>query len=416
MLEYLLSFHQVSPSFLELVFAFGAGNQPEDFHYTSFRQESFLDQVNTKFAIFRLGRSGREVRQCYNLWSTEPSSGGSNPWSIRQAAVYHSFDVNTGKAFWIDIKANGVIKSRIKDETGLSGNLCPQNMFDLSSCFSATLNTHLIHFEWCRENWRLQLTSLEKRSSRILERVLNAPVELLESTISENASDVGPSGETGGFEPGIGPINAGRVLSRRTTGASTIPKTILLPNIAKWGSRSRNYIAQSTPMQSPLRESLPSKQNQNVDGASQFRFSEQFPIEQLQELSRIESTLQEISLVTKLNADVLLEMMECYQRLINDPYFPTEIKDGSSTAISDFFQQTKSIVNDLKREQCRIASLLQVLSNGKNMVNNATPLSHHDCLSANKLSSLNLSFSLEISKSTHCLQQMHTTALFEWKA
>uniref|UniRef100_A0A093V886 non-specific serine/threonine protein kinase n=2 Tax=Talaromyces marneffei PM1 TaxID=1077442 RepID=A0A093V886_TALMA len=367
MLEYLLSFHQVSPSFLELVFAFGAGKQPEDFHYTSFRHESFLDQVNKRFAIFRLGRSGREIRQCYNLWSTEPSSGGSNPWSIRQTAVYHSFDVETGKAFWIDIKANDVIKSRIRAETGISGNLRARNMIDPSSCFSSTLKTHLIHFEWCRENWRHQLTSLEKRSSGILKRILNAPVELLELTTSENTSDTGLNGESGGFEPGMGQNTAGRILSRRTTGASMIPKTILLPDFAKWGGRSRHSKPQATSVQSTLRGSLPSTQNDSVDGSSQFRFSEPFPIDQLQDLSRIESTLQEISLVMKLNADVLLEIMEYYQRLIDDPYFPIEIKDGSSTAVSDFFQQIRIIINELKREQCRIDSLLQVVSNGKSM-------------------------------------------------
>jgi hypothetical protein len=388
MLEYLLSFHQVSPSFLELVLAFGAGKQPEDFHYTSFRHESFLDQVNTRFAIFRLGRSGREIRQCYNLWSTEPSSEGSNPWSIRQTAVYHSFDVQTGKAFWIDIKANSVIKTRIKDETGISGSLSAQNMVDLSSCFSATLQTHLIHFEWCRENWRHQLTSLEKRSSGILKKVLNAPIELLELTTSENASDIGLNGETGEFEPGMGP-------KRRTTGASTIPKTIL-PNSAKRGGKSHHGKPRVTSVQSSLGGSLSSTQNDNVDGSSQFRFSEPFPIDQLQDLARIESTLREISMVIKLNADVLLEIMEYYQRLINDPYFPTEIKDGSSTAISIFSQQIRGIINELKREQCRIDSLLQVLSNGKSMVSN-TKL-YKDRSSADTLSSLNLYFSSEISR------------------
>lgn len=389
MLEYLLSFHQVSPSFLELVLAFGAGKQPEDFHYTSFRYESFLDNVNTRFAIFRLGRSGREIRQCYNLWSTEPSPEGSNPWSIRQTAVYHSFDVETGKAFWIDIKANSLIKSRIKDETGMSGNLSAQNMVDLSSCFSATLQTHLIRFEWCRENWRHQLTSLEKRSSGILKRVLNAPVGLLELTTSENASDIGLNGETGGFEPEMGP-------KRRTTGASTIPKTIFHPNSAKRGGKSHHDKSRATSVQSTLGGSLPSTQNDNVDGSSQFRFSEPFPIDQLQDLARIESTLREISMVIKLNADVLLEIMEYYQRLINDPYFPREIKDGSSTAISNFSQQIRSIINELKREQCRIESLLQVLSNGKIMVSD-TKL-YKDRSSADTLSSLNLSFSSGISR------------------
>lgn len=378
MLEYLFSFHQVSPSFLELVLAFGAGKQPEDFHYTSFRHENFLNQINTKFAIFRLGRSGREFRQCYNLWSTEPSSGGSNPWSIRQVAVYHSFDVETGKAFWIDIKANSVIKSRIKDETRMSGNLDAQNMIEINRSFSATLQTHLIHFEWCRENWRHQLTSLEKRTSEIMKRILNAPVELLELTTSDNASDIGLNGETGGFDPATRPTIAERALSRRTTGASTIPNTILLPNSGKQGAKPHYYKPQAGSVQYALQGSLPSTQNDNIDRSSHFRFSEPFPIEQLQSLSRIESTLQEITMVIRLNVDVLLEIMEYYQCLINAPDFPVEVRHGSSAAIADFFQQIRSIVNDLKREQCRIGSLLQVLNNGKNMVNNANPWGWND--------------------------------------
>lgn len=304
----------------------------------------------------------------------------------------------TGKAFWIDIKANSVIKSRIKDETGMSGNLSAHNMVDLSNSFSASLQTHLIHFEWCRENWRYQLTSLEKRSSGILKRVLNAPVELLELTIPENASDIGLNGENGGFEPGIGPTIAGHALSRRTTGASTIPKTIILPNFTKWGGKSYSHKPKATSVQSTLGGSLPSTQNDNVDGSSQFRFSEPFPIDQLQDLARIESTLREISMVIKLNADVLLEIMEYYQGLINDPYFPTEIKDGSSTAISNFSQRTRGITNELKREQCRIDSLLQVLSNGKSMVSNTKLLGYKDRSSADTLSSLNLYFSSETSR------------------
>lgn len=216
------------------------------------------------------------------------------------------------------------------------------------------------------------MTLLEKRSNGIINRVFNAPVEHLELTTLENASDIGPNGETGRFELGKGPTTVGRALSRRTTDASTIPKTIF-SNTAKRGGKYDHHNSQATSVQSTCKGSLPSTQNGNVDGSSHFRFSELFPIELLQKLSRIESALQEIGMVIKVNADVLLEIMEHYQRLINDPRFPTEIKQGSSTAISEFFQQITSIVNDLKREQCCVDSFLQVLSNGNSMVNNAVP-------------------------------------------
>jgi hypothetical protein len=74
---------------------------------SGFRQENHLNAAERTHKISSLGRSGRDFHMCYNLKSVERYPSASHwLWSIRQMAVYHSFDVETGKTFWIVLKAN----------------------------------------------------------------------------------------------------------------------------------------------------------------------------------------------------------------------------------------------------------------------------------------------------------------------
>lgn len=366
MLDYLLSFHQVSPSYLELVFSFGKETQPDDFHYTSFRQESFLDEADADaFAIRELGRSGREIRHCYNLWSAERSSFDGKQWPMRNTAVYHSFDVESGKALWINIKANDVIKSRVTDATTTSLELSADKMSNLSNCFVATLKTHMIHFEWCRESWRPYLSTIEQRLEKILTRVFNAPVGLLEAASPEfiepanDFSSRGPSRNS--------TFGQGHILSRQTTGTWRIPESIL-PSV----SENIDFNAPHTMAERSHKVTQkPSISGRIGDGDGQFTFLEQFPIEQLQELSRVDSTLQVVGLVIKLNAHVLAEIVGYYQGLLTDTRFPASIKNTYPAAISDFVQQSNNIIRDLEREQSRVNTLMHRLNNGKAMVRSA---------------------------------------------
>lgn len=366
MLEYLLSFHQVSPSFLELVFAFGKGTQPEDFHYTGFRHESFLNKAEAEvYAIYRLGRSGREIKQSYNLWSVEESSseGGTQPWSIRQTAVYHSFDLDAGRAFWINIKANNVLKSRTTAETASLNRLCAHTISDPGRCFAATLTTHLIHFEWCRENWRMYLSSLKKRLDDILKMVSGAPVERVERALAVDGNALIRPLKSGSTPPSRANTfdSAKGVFSRQSTGISTIAKSVLSTSPTPVTAAVQN--SASIPPANPSQQSgLPSVQE------NEFGVLDQFSIEELQRLHRIGKALQEASLVMRLNADVLLEISQSYDDLINDDRFPDTMRSECSTAIHDFFQQSRCIIKELEREQRRITTLIQMMENGKTMV------------------------------------------------
>ncbi|CRG92665.1 hypothetical protein PISL3812_09729 [Talaromyces islandicus] len=396
MLDYLLSFHQVSPSFLELVFSFGKETQPDDFHYTSFRQENFLDEADADaFAIRQLGRSGREIRHCYNLWSAERSSFGGKQWPLRNTAVYHSFDVESGKALWINIKANEVIKSRITNATATRSELSADKMSNKSSCFAATLKTHMIHFEWCRENWRPYLSTLEQRLEKILTRVFNAPVELLEAAppeFIEQVSDISQKGPSRHSTFGQGR------LSRQTTGQWRIPESIL-PAV------SENSDTNTQP--TITRKTHNAAQLPSISGRhGQFTFLEPFPIEQLQELSRIGSTLQVVGLVIKLNTHVLADIVDYYQCLLTDTRFPASIKNSYSAAISDFIQQSKDIIRDLEREYHRVNTLMQRLNNGKAMFEAILQFRN---IETNKLFALNAHHGSQ--RMEHMTLEMHQSAI-----
>lgn len=154
MLTFFLSFHQVMARFLDMVLSFGKTSLPFDFHYTAFREESCSHMNETEHsAIPRLGRSARQVRICYNLWSVELSDARAGPpWSMRQTAVYHSFDIENGRALWITIKANDLLQKRVTEASKTFKQLQPSSIQNLQGSFSSTLITHLLYVEWCDEN------------------------------------------------------------------------------------------------------------------------------------------------------------------------------------------------------------------------------------------------------------------------
>ena len=68
--------------------------------------------------IPELVRSGRNIRICDSLKSVKHIENSDNkldlPWLVRQTALYHSFDIDTGKASWMAIKGIQLIKDRIQ--------------------------------------------------------------------------------------------------------------------------------------------------------------------------------------------------------------------------------------------------------------------------------------------------------------
>ena len=165
MLVTAFTYHQVMARFVDFLFSFGRQDYPKDFHFSGLYHETHLSDDQPSLSLSDLGRSGIDFKMCYNLKSVESSSSQPQfPWSVRQLAVYHSFDVVTGKSFWTMIKGDALIKRRIKAATEPSSH---PNL-DLSTAlhsFLVTLTVQLIIFDWCREQMAL-VYKLLRRTSR----------------------------------------------------------------------------------------------------------------------------------------------------------------------------------------------------------------------------------------------------------
>ncbi|OCL06941.1 hypothetical protein AOQ84DRAFT_342611 [Glonium stellatum] len=162
MLMSTLSYHQVMPTFLDFLFPFGQQEYPQDFHFSGFRHQSRLREVDRGLRIPELGRSGKDFQLCYSLKSVESSKGQVEwPWSIRQMAIYHSFDFESGRTVWIVIKGNRLMRNRVKQTTGANKR---SRLFDTPShALSAALETHLVYSDWSAENWRWYINFLEEQ-------------------------------------------------------------------------------------------------------------------------------------------------------------------------------------------------------------------------------------------------------------
>ncbi|PSN67391.1 hypothetical protein BS50DRAFT_634765 [Corynespora cassiicola Philippines] len=186
MFNFLLSYHQVPHHFLDFVFPFGRQVEARDFHFSGLREDFCLDSTHYGTELEELGRSGREIRFSYNLRSVEchestekdprkpPEAQQVLDWSIRQTAIYHSFDVETGRSFWINIKGNSVLEERIKDADEQSSSSCARSR---SETFRKSLATHLLFCDWSGENWRWYINDLEEKFEHITRDVLATQVD-----------------------------------------------------------------------------------------------------------------------------------------------------------------------------------------------------------------------------------------------
>lgn len=148
---------------------------PKDFHFSGFREESQFASRNNERRVPDLGRSGLGIRLCYNLRSVERTKDQTElPWSIRQTAVYHEFDMKTGRAVWIIVKGNKLIRNRMR-EASASPAFSPKS--SCSDRFSASLAPHLLLCDWSGENWRWYINDLEDQLQGLTRSVLATRVD-----------------------------------------------------------------------------------------------------------------------------------------------------------------------------------------------------------------------------------------------
>lgn len=376
------------PQFLDLTLTFGKQTTPKEFHYTSFKEESFLDpKVAELHEIPRMGRSGRQIRLCYNLWSVERTTG-PGIWSIRQTAVYHSFDIENGRSLWINIKGNENMEQRITDSIRSSPQLQSEALKTKSGSFAATLITHLLVFEWSAENWRALISHLDEQLNKLLIAAKAAPIDNVEAAL-----DVDWNNLLDGLSSADPFPTARKNLSRNTSAKNDEPQRRGTAN-SDWSiagriktgfSFSRNVTGDGTlgEPRSPVSASAtfpPVIRSRTQPGSAQLQATggaeervplsllQDFKVRGLQDLTNIGSKLHEASLVMKLNTDIINEIVDYYEFLVSKGKIPDQFHQDSQADFEFFIRRARGIIRDQQMERSRIETLMRMLEDGKFLV------------------------------------------------
>jgi hypothetical protein len=364
-----LTHHQVMPSFLDFIFPFGNQEYPEDFYFSGYREETQLYSPAGGLVIPELGRSGRQIQMCYNLKSVETSN--SNPewrWSIRQTAVYHSFDVETGKSFWIVIKGSQLIKDRIQAATAKDAvRQTDLKSFESNSkAFASTLATHLVLADWCDEGWRWYLNYLEKRlqdaTRRSLAIIIDGDPNIMDEPIHHDTS------------PPISPsiFRSMSDFTKRTFSRST-RDTISSLGFEKIPYRPSFPQPKSPPLSPPPPPGpppppvVPSKMHAALYNEGQVEEDDDFTFKNLQMVQHFEEKANEIGPILEANIDILTEIKEHYECILKSNECPHDIKDCQKE-FDSFEKRINSIITDLQRQRSRTKIVGRLLSDRKSLV------------------------------------------------
>lgn len=154
------------PVYLDFMLVFGAQSDPRDIRFSGFREQIMMRAPTRGLSMPSIGRSGQHFQICYNLKGVTFKKESDeniklNEWSIRQAAIYHQFDVVYGTTLWIVTKGRLDIQQRYKELTGPDGNPEDKSFDTLDACFRSSLAAHLMFCHWAIEDWRWYIRWLE---------------------------------------------------------------------------------------------------------------------------------------------------------------------------------------------------------------------------------------------------------------
>lgn len=335
------------PSFLDFVFPFGRQLYPQDFYFCGFRDENHLSQADRLPEIPMLGRSGREFRLCYNLKSVEALNGQPHrPWSVRQAAVHHSFDVENGRATWIIVKANELIKTRLMAETQSLAEANASSGTSTVQAFSSSLAVHLLVCNWSGEGWRWYINYLEETFHEITRRTVS--VEVTRLPVSAPAPE---NRATSTITPRRGVRSLRPAFRRVRTQAYSM---LAIP------PRTHAHFSME-PQEPPELPPEPSKPPAH-SGYSDFTFGD------LQRTQFIEEKANEALLILKSNAIVLADLKDYYSSLTALQDFPRGLVDECREDVSRFAKRMARIENDMKMHMSRTELLVRLIADRKSLV------------------------------------------------
>jgi hypothetical protein len=359
-LTYLLSYHQVMPSFVEFCFELKSREDPVS--TTLFRQEDLSDNHDSEGPKKPLGNAGMQIQHAFNLLGLEEERTRYDyAWPFRHVTIYHSFDTKSGKAFWIIIKGNTVIRDLITSSTRGAETVEPEAMKTPMRAFVASLRVQLQILEWCTQHWGDYIDYLESQSKKSSALVTQSPVAQLAENI--------PASLAVSRQPTMESLRR----SRRQTDASqqTTPRRPMMPRFVRgWSSLSRMTSTLSTCSQ-PVGAGLANLQMSQTSGTKMRDVTPEdvFTFDELQALHKLSAAVDKAIMMIDQNRRVLVEIREKYRALGESRSFLTHFGDESlGTDILNFVQQIRSLEGDLDNHQTRLKTLLRRLEKDEALV------------------------------------------------
>lgn len=373
MFRYICSYQQVSPIFIDMLASFGKQYRKLDFHSASFSQDDLKKPASgVDMRINEIGRSDWQLRHCYKLHGLEVSNF-DHKWTMRQTAVYHSFDMENGRAFWLTVKANDEIMERVKDGSKSIEDMRASNLRSLGSSFISSLMTHLIIVDWCAEGWRWYIGSIESEIREVLVRVKSTPIEPL-----ADEKDFTPQ-LLKSFSMKTTKNPQSHAPSRRNTSQTLDSLADRVRGTFHWGkeaaAKPQDISLQVLPQQGPdAEQEREEKTTRHLERLGSFSFSES------QRLTHFATKLQETKLAMTLNLGVLRELREYYEELVKSSRTPEEIRleCGRRGAFEEFARRIKSRESHIEAECRRAEALILLIEDGKRQVRQPSPVGYSD--------------------------------------
>ncbi|KAK2813990.1 hypothetical protein FQN50_000394 [Emmonsiellopsis sp. PD_5] len=334
MLTLILSYHQVMPEILEIVFPFGYQKELKEFHFVTFRHSGHVHSRHKALDIPGLGRSGRFLQCCYNLESVEPKRS-EWPWSIRQTAVYHSFDLETGRSVWIMVKGNGLIRNRIME--GTKG----QNQGSMSSpstpakSFSLSLEVHLILCDWACEKWRWYIDFLHKQIQ-----------ELTDGTKS--------------YSPDGGLTTDPFMWQHSATAPSRLSNRVgTFDRLRRWTTGLSSHMPNHTPA---------AHAHQNMQSLGEKQENPTLQFDNVGALQHLQEKVEEVLLVFEMDTKVLHDLDQYYMDSFKSDGISDDMRKECKISLDRFSERIRGVASDLQMQKARLVRILGVVRDRKTLV------------------------------------------------
>lgn len=160
MLVRLFSYHQITHHYVELITVFGRQHKARHVQFSSFAGSKTISR-NVEQSLPRIQRSGNSIQLSFNLKSVAEVTVPNKEWSVRQAAIYHRFDLDEGKATWVFTQGHTDIRDRVTMMLAEQASDRTQAFSDGADCFKQSLKTCIMLCEWSAERWRQYVQELE---------------------------------------------------------------------------------------------------------------------------------------------------------------------------------------------------------------------------------------------------------------